>query len=117
MLIKGQTGSKCTLGEYNLYNYIKDMTIKFGGVTINNKKQVPTKGYMVGVKEFKTLQEMLGYELKENEYYGSWIDLDNTKVYWDISVNVESLDKAEELGRQLNQIAIYNVVDNACIFL
>ena len=116
MLIKGQTGSKCTLGEYNLYNYIKNMTLLFGGVSVNNKKEVPTKGYMVAIKSFKTLEEMLNYKLNENEYYGTWLDL-NDKIYYDISLNVMTLAEAEELGRQRNEIAIYNVTDNNTMIL
>lgn len=117
MLIKGQTGSKCTLGEYNLYNYIKDMTQQNGGVTINDKREVPTEGYMVGVKAFDTLEEMIEYKLQDNEYYGAWLNILDNEIYYDISLNVMTLEEAEELGRQLNQIAIYNVVGNDCIFI
>lgn len=116
MLNKGQTGSKCTLGEYELYNYIKEMTQQNGGVSVNAKRESPTKGYMVGIKSFETLEEMLNYKLNENEYYGGWLEL-NDKIYYDVSLNVMKLEEAEQIARKRDEIAIYNVVDDNTIIL
>ena len=117
MLNKGQTGSKCTLGEYELCKYIKEMTEQNAGVSINAKRESPAKGYIVGIKSFETLEEMLNYKLNENEYYGTWICPINNLIYYDISVNIQSLDEAAELGRQRNEIAIYSIVSNTSIVL
>lgn len=48
-------------------------------------------------------------------YWGGWIDGD--LLYLDLSVNVNSRERAEYLGRKWNQKAVWNVADRCSIRL
>ena len=112
-MYKGQTGSKTTLGQYNLSNYIMQQTKANGGCTTNTQYEMPTTGYMVAVKGFNTLEEMLDYNLKPNEYYGTWVD--NGKVYYDVSLNIQAERQAMILALFRHELAIWDVVNNEAI--
>lgn len=97
---------------------IKYLTNINGGCTINRELDVPKKGYMVGVKGFETLEEMLKEELKENEFFGTWVDVeDNNKIYYDISTNILDKEKALELANTRNELAIFDIANCTSIYL
>ena len=114
-MYKGQTGSKTTLGQYNISNYIMQQTKANGGCTINTQYEIPTRGYMVAIKGFNTLEEMMDYKLKPNEYYGTWVD--NGKVYYDVSVNIPTEKQAIILATFRHELAIWDVENNQSILM
>ena len=73
---------------------------------------------MVGVKGFETLEEMLKEELKENEFFGTWVDVeDNNKIYYDVSTNILDKEKALELANTRNELAIFDIANCTSIYL
>lgn len=113
---KGQTGSKCTLGTYELYEKILRLTKANGGCSINRKYEQPNSGYMVGIKGFGSLVDMLNYKLGEGEYYGAWVN-PNGVIEFDISVNVYDLRQAIEIATECNQMAIYDLNNGEDIYI
>lgn len=114
-MYKGQTGSKTTLGQYNMSNYIMQQTEANGGCTTNTQYEMPVRGYMVAIKSFNTLEEMMDYNLKPSEYYGTWVD--NGKVYYDVSVNIQSERQAIILATFRHELAIWDVENNKSILM
>jgi len=49
--------------------------------------------------------------------FGAWHNKDDDRVYMDISVVLTSLSEAKYLGKQLNQIAIYDLTNDVEIRL
>ena len=117
MLTKNQTGSKCTLGEYELYEYINVTTKLFGGISVNDKYEKPVEGYMVAVKNFDTLEEMLSEELRSDEYYGTWLDENTGITYYDISRNFLNKEMAILFAKLRRELAIYDITNNQSIYL
>ena len=98
--------------------YIMELTNMKGGCTINRERVTPTKGYMVGVKGYDTLDNMLKVELKDNEYYGTWEDMeDNGKVYFDISTNIIDKEQAIELAKKRHELAIFDIENCESIYV
>lgn len=98
--------------------YIMELTNMKGGCTINRERVTPTKGYMVGVKGYDTLDNMLKVELKDNEYYGTWKDMeDNGKVYFDISTNIIDKEQAIELAKKRHELAIFDIENCESIYV
>ena len=98
--------------------YIMNLTNLNGGCTINRERVTPTKGYMVGVKGYDTLDNMLKVELKDNEYYGTWKDMeDNGKVYFDISTNIIDKEQAIELAKKRHELAIFDIENCESIYV
>lgn len=52
---------------------------------------------------------------KSNHYFGLWSY--SGLVYIDISVNIQSLDQAIQIGRENKQISIFDVQNNDVIML
>lgn len=94
----------------------------------------PTNGYMVARKEHSKIvsaedffdatkgRKILGDFLKANrerfgkdQYLGLWHDTKTGKVYLDITDNIQDRKKAEDLGRERNQISIWDVVNKVVI--
>ena len=90
----------------------------------------PTSGYMVARKEYSKIvsaedffdankgRKILSDFLKQNrehfqedQYLGIWFNTNNGKVYLDITDNIADRRKAESLGRERNQISIWDVVN------
>ncbi len=106
-----------------LYSVVED-TLKDGGLTIKPfTGEKPASGYMVAlqgyelqvpVSEFFTgiVADYIGehaQKLMDNPSLciGTWVN--EGIVYLDLSENVGSRDKALELGRERNQLAIFNL--------
>ncbi len=89
-------------------------------------KEVPTFGFMVGIKghgemfERGTIIEsgyFMGWLRKEREfvksdikhYYGGWLDKDKGKIYLDISKNLEDKNNAMQIARKTKEDSIWDV--------
>ena len=104
-----------------------------GGLSVNMRDgSEPTKGYMVAspvkqapvvdaddfydpVKGRKILSDFVKANKKDlgggKKYLGLWHNKEDNKVYLDVSQNVQDRGRAVELGRQRNQISIWDVVN------
>jgi hypothetical protein len=104
-----------------------------GGLSVNMRDgSEPTKGYMVAspVKKAPVVdaddfydpikgRKILGDFVKANKkdlgggkkYLGLWHNKEDNKVYLDVSENVQDKGTATRLGRQRNQISIWDVVN------
>jgi hypothetical protein len=61
---------------------------------------------------------MLKVELKKNEYYGTWLDVeDNNKLYCDISLNIENKEDALKIAKELDELAIFDLSTLESIYL
>jgi len=93
------------------------------GCSLNDNFESPEKGYMVGgfgkeliypnisgvnLSEVETWIE--DHKLRKDQYYGVWVD--EGKVYFDVSVNLQSLDQATKIGKVKKQIAIWDLNKN-----
>jgi hypothetical protein len=106
-------------------------TQEWGGLSINMVDgSMPTTGYMVSkppefgiivdevnfsnpVKGPKILSDYMKKQKKDlgtgKNYLGTW--LNESKVYLDVSENIQEVFKARRLGRERNQIKIWDVVN------
>jgi hypothetical protein len=90
----------------------------------------PTMGFMVAIRELKSydkLQDVMVGELTglleeaikelaiQDLYIGSFIDPDDGKVSFEVSINVMDFDTAISWGKKGNQKYIYDVVNEANI--
>lgn len=99
-----------------LKGYIVYKTKKDKGCSVNDKLENPTRGYMVGVKNFSTLKEMLKVKLEHNEYYGTWKDTKTGITYYDISKNIIDYKKACTVAKDRGELAIYDLENNTSIY-
>jgi hypothetical protein len=99
------------------------------GYSVNAQGEVPTTGYMVGgfvpslvlsgdeLRPYATTDAWLTknwsyFTINLRAYYaGVWTDSDTGKIYIDISRNVDTLSEAIAVGLNLNEIAIWDVVN------
>jgi hypothetical protein len=107
-------------------NY-KELIDRDGGFTLDILGYRPLKGYVVSLpgytrkievnsfsdEDIKDYAANYFYELTsgQNFYIGAW--LENGEVWLDLSENVKDLTTALRLGKERNQIAIWDVV-NGC---
>lgn len=96
--------------------YVRLVTLKNKGISINKKYEIPVRGYMVGIKNFKTLNEMLKVELQENEFYGTWLDVKTGITYYDISKNIIDYKEAVDLATSRKELAIFDVEQQSSIY-
>lgn len=101
--------------------------IKAGGATLR-KNGLPVDfktGYQVSRKDcFKidvgNVPEILGKieqlqnSIQEDEFLGLWVD--EGYIYIDISIRVEQKSEALKLGKELNQISIFDWQNKTCIY-
>lgn len=101
--------------------------IKNNGATLNKAGEPVNfkKGYQVSKKDCYTLNikntsEVLNAinkllnTIKADEFAGIWIE--EGKTYIDVSIKIDSLSKALKLGRELNQISIFDWNTKKCIY-
>lgn len=126
-------GRRATALDPAVADSIISQTMEQGGLTVSMVDgSTPPSGYMVarteGVKpaivdasEFYDAEagpKALGSFLKNNreqltggDYLGVWHEVDSGKVYLDVAQNVSDRATAERLGRQRDQISIWDVVE------
>ena len=105
---------------------LKDFIITNQGATINKKGQIVQlkSGYQVSkkdclkikVKNFndELIQRIIDKGLNRGEYAGFWID--NGYVYADISVRIATKKVAVLMGKELNQIAVWDWRKNQNVY-
>lgn len=119
----------------NLINF-RNSIINNGGASYNllNGEFNPDNGYMVSIKDheqvtrFNTLNlqheiaryirikaDILISGLSEDKFIGAWIDDDNLVL--DVSIKVDSLEDALRIGKENEQIAIYDCKNSETIYL
>ena len=107
---------------------VKQLTEKYGGVTINSNGELIKKedGYMVGIQQIyletlinflnKFNEEMLFNfleKIKETKYYlGFWFNKEDTKVYIDIVQHISNFHTAIKLAKEFDQLKIYDCANN-----
>jgi hypothetical protein len=140
IVLKHGTGDQTAHGNWargrvsaKLTQSILDRVKANGGLSVNMKDgSEPTKGYMVAspVKQAPVVdaddffnpakgRKILGDFVKANKkdlgggkkYLGLWHNKEDNKVYLDVSENVQDKSTATRLGRQRNQISIWDVVN------
>ena len=99
-----------------LKGYILYKTKKENGCSVNEKLENPHIGYMVGVKNFSTLKDMLKVKLEHNQYYGTWKDEKTGKIYYDISQNIIDYKEACTIAQKRGELAIYDLQNNCSIY-
>ena len=106
---------------------IKNLIAK-GGATLN--KQGNAKNYKIGYQVSKkdlfilnidnidnlttTINSTLN-NMKKDEFLGLWVD--NNKIYIDLSIKINNLQKAINFGKKLKQISIFEWSSKNCIYL
>lgn len=107
---------------------LMDITMRNGGGTFtrsledaNLKKgfmvSLPDHEQVVSLKEAHTISitDMVTIAKDLNAYIGTW--LDDGKIYIDLSVNINNIEDAKRIGRENNQLAIYDVYNKMVIRL
>ena len=98
--------------------YLSLITKKNGGASINRDYKSPAYGYMVAIKNFDSMADMLANKLEHNQYYGTWLDVeDNNKLYCDISTNIIDYKEAVDLAKKRGELAIYDVEQQCSIYV
>ena len=98
--------------------YSSFITKKNGGASINRDYNSPAQGYMVAIKNFDSMNDMLSNKLEPNEFYGTWLDKeDNNKLYCDISTNIIDYKEAVDLAKKRGELAIYDVEQGCSIYV
>lgn len=101
--------------------------IKNGGATLNKKGGAVnfSNGYQVSKKDcfildignttkvLNAIKKLLN-TIKADEFAGIWIE--DGKAYIDISIKIDLLPEALQLGRELKQISIFDWNTKSCIY-
>ena len=88
--------------------------IKNNGATLDNNFNMVNfnKGYQVSLQDievlplYKLTKKHLIELLQDNKFLGVWIE--NKKVYIDYSKNIKTKKQALKIGKELNQISIFD---------
>ena len=96
--------------------YVIYKTRKEKGISINKNYNTPKTGYMVGIKNFDNLKEMLKVKLEPNQYYGTWLDVKTGITYYDISLNVIDYKEACNIAQERKEIAIFDIQNKCSIY-
>ena len=102
---------KILLKGYIIYNTRKNL-----GCSINERLESPHTGYMVGIKNFSTLKDMLKVKLQPGQYYGTWKDTKTGIIYYDISLNVKDYKEACNIAQNRGELAIYDIEQQISIY-
>ena len=104
-------------------------TLTNGGSSTNRLNQKPTAGYMVSVPDESVIvpiddreaaieaisahRKSIAQRTHLPYYVGTWVD--NGQIFIDVSVQIDNLEHALDVGRTFEQIAIYDVVNQQSI--
>jgi hypothetical protein len=95
----------------NQLESIEDGTYVLGASGLEDI-ETPTSGYWVGIRSIETVDDAKPYD-----FVGVWTDQKDGQRYYDITTYEINLDKALELGRQYNQISIWDIAKGEAIYL
>ena len=110
--------------SYDMLYSVVEATLKNGGLTIKPfTGEKPDSGYMVALEGFElkvpvaefftgVVADYIGEHAKalmdnSSLCLGTWVN--EGTVYLDLSENVPNREKALELGRERNQLAVFNL--------
>lgn len=109
---------------------LKQMVKNNGGFSVNTNGDSPKSGYMVSIRDLYKIDIDLidqsdidfasNIANQVNGFIGGWLDVNDTNInnfYMDISINIQNKEKAIELAKQNNQLAIYDVSSGESIYL
>ena len=109
---------------------LKELALKNGGFSLNSDGLNATSGFMVSCKDLYKINlsdltpDKLDNAIKEateiGGYIGGWLDTeanDKDNFYLDISVNIQDKNKAIELAKKNNQLAIFDIATGESIYL
>lgn len=82
------------------------------------------RGFMVSLEKYEQvvpinkahtteLNTMVEIATKLNAYIGTWLNDD--KIYIDLSININNIEDAIRIGKENNQLAIYDIVNDMVI--
>ena len=113
-----------------LFNKVYGQAHTGCSVNINKLNSPPIFGYMVGIKNvgvYDSIQSVIAGEVIDSikqyhtgsnkNYLGIWSDSQTGKVYFDISIWIETLELAKQIGTNRNEIAIWDLKNNNEIIL
>jgi hypothetical protein len=119
-----------TSKELKIANSLYAKAGHFGGALINKQFESPEHGFMVSIEDgpvFNSLSEVNEHEvskfIKDNLvcesacYFGSWVDPETKKVYFDLSINIFNEETALNCAKLKDQISIYDVSNKKTIYL
>lgn len=108
----------------NLYSKV----LSNDGFSTNHKNESPVTGFMVSLPDYETIvpADLLTFDLFKsiynvyvklaentsawlagNVYFGAWVN--DNKVYFDISQNIQDKSQAIASGKNWNQLAIFDL--------
>jgi hypothetical protein len=113
---------------------LADAIKRHGGFSVKNHvDDGPTAGYMVsknksteqafpedgfGAHDIQHYLDEHKHELSApNAYFGAWHDPETQKVYLDVSHHYPSFEEAKKVGRDANQLALYDVKEGKTVYL
>lgn len=98
---------------------------RYGGYSAKlTTLEEPTKGYMVALHTIKIYPNISSVNVHEMTtllrefckgldesilYIGSWVNPDTKELYFEVSLNIDNLDKARNIGGIHNQTYIWDV--------
>ena len=107
---------------------LKDYVLKNGGATLKNNGAFMdlAAGFMVSLADtekkislsslkLKDLNNYLKLAKNKNAFVGLW--LDNNILYLDLSVNIINKNEALKVAKNNSQLAIYDIANQATIYL
>ena len=106
--------------EKNEIEKLIDRVYRDGGFTVSlSKGPVPKKGYVVALGNIFTGREREAYREADSLlkiikaaspcFLGGWLDKKTGLIYFDIVEIFSNLDEALRIGKELNEIAIFNL--------
>lgn len=122
-------------------NYLLTTTLRDGGATASRSNHVPTTGYVVGglvpslilsavatkdeidnegqvgMSSHQLTQMFLDENLDKTGYVGGWLDSHSKQIYLDVVEFVDELAYAMKLADERDEIAIYDVANDKCLFV
>lgn len=98
-----------------------------GTISAHDDVPVPSLGYLVGGRHpslvFDSVNDIdrgeLGWWIGKypSRYYGVWVDTEDGRIYFDTVTHMVTRTFAENLGRQRDEVAIWDIANNAEIRL
>lgn len=95
----------------NLKRKMMNLLNENGGFSLYDNMTSPKKGYAVAIKGYNNIEEMLTDTLEPNCVRGGWKDTQNNKNYFDKSLIVNDIKEAIRIGKERNELAIFDIAN------